>query len=94
MFNVIPVGRLIEDPNNSFLKEMEKGAFTHWVIHNEYRALYNGLTFWVMVFREFEDGSLLYLFDLKTELEADEDGEFYLPNVDEEMIREFLGWVM
>lgn len=96
MFYVNPVGNNIKDPNNSFLKQMEKGTFTHWIIHQSgdatYRALYNGFAYWVMVFREFEDGSLIYLFDLFTEPEIDEEGETYLPNVSEDMIRKFLEW--
>lgn len=96
MFDVNPIGRIIEK-NCPWLSQLEKGGFTHWVIHKHpegnYRALFNGLTYWVKVFREMEDGSLLYLFDLTTEPEYDEEyNECYLPNVTEHMIREFLGW--
>lgn len=97
MFHVTPVGRIL-DRNDPWLTAMEQTSFCHWVIHpaengDEYRALYNGLCYWVKVFRLNKDGTLIYLMELCTKEEYDEEyDKSYLPNVSENDIRLFFDW--
>lgn len=97
MFDINPQGKIV-DPNSQWIKNMEQNSFCHWLVYDlpnneNYRALYNGLTYWVKIFKQLEDGTLMYLFDMVTQPEEDEEtGEYYLPNVSENAIREFLGW--
>ena len=84
------------EKNSQWLAQMERGTNPHWVIFEEgkkYRAIYNGLTYWVKVFEEHPDGSLTHLLNLQTLPEEDEEtGETYLPHVTEGAIRSYLGW--
>ncbi|MFB6283316.1 MAG: hypothetical protein ABEK59_05190 [Halobacteria archaeon] len=97
MFDVIPKGFTVH-ANDSWIKQAEKNSFCRWVIYqlpdgDEFRALYNGLSHWVKVYRFHNDGTGIHLFDLTTQPEEDEEtGEHRLPEVSEQTIREFLGW--
>jgi len=97
MFDVIPKGNEIS-PNCQWIKNAERNSCCHWVIHelpdgSEFRALYNGLSYWVKVFLwRVSDQMLINLFDLSSQPEQDENGEDYLPSVSENSIREFLNW--